>query len=175
VSVWNRDALKFHRVTPVCQTLRRAHFEAGFPRPLARTTYEARRRVAPRSHWGSRRHHRRACGNLFPAGHGTLGGSRVRAAIDSALAGARLSGTVKLATIPYACRAPIDTGAFLGFPDFSLSRSRRFTPLGSRLFIPVALFALLGSAVTIGWLLVRGADEKKWHGMAATSSSSIRR
>jgi hypothetical protein len=32
---------------------------------------------------------------------------------------------------------------------------------------------LTGSAVTIGWLLVRGVDEKKWHEMAAASSASI--
>jgi hypothetical protein len=48
-----------------------------------------------------------------------------------------------------------------------------YPPLGSRLFMPVALLALTGSAVTIGWLLVRGVDEKKWHEMAAASSASI--
>jgi hypothetical protein len=48
-----------------------------------------------------------------------------------------------------------------------------YPPLGSRLFVPVALLALIGSAVTIGWLLVRGVDEKKWHEMAAASSASI--
>src|SRR5688500_664189 len=48
-----------------------------------------------------------------------------------------------------------------------------YPPLGSKLFVPVALFALFGSAVKIGWLLVRGVDEKKWYEMAAASSSSI--
>jgi hypothetical protein len=32
---------------------------------------------------------------------------------------------------------------------------------------------LIGCAVTIGWLLVRGVDEKRWYEMAATSSASI--
>ena len=48
-----------------------------------------------------------------------------------------------------------------------------YPPLGSKLFLPIALFALIGCAVTIGWLLVRGVDEKKWYQMAAASSSSI--
>jgi hypothetical protein len=34
-------------------------------------------------------------------------------------------------------------------------------------------FALIGCAVTIGWLLFRGVDEKRWYEMAAASSSSI--
>lgn len=48
-----------------------------------------------------------------------------------------------------------------------------YPPLGSKLFLPIALFALVGCAVTIGWFLVRGVDEKKWYEMAAASSSSI--
>ena len=48
-----------------------------------------------------------------------------------------------------------------------------YPPLGSKLFLPIALFALVDCAVTIGWLLVRGVDEKKWYEMAAASSSSI--
>ena len=48
-----------------------------------------------------------------------------------------------------------------------------YPPLGSKLFLPIVLFALLGCAMTIGWLLVRGVDEKKWHEMAAASSSSV--
>ena len=48
-----------------------------------------------------------------------------------------------------------------------------YPPLGSRLFVPIALFALITSAVKIGWLLIRGVDEKKWYEMAAASSSSI--
>ena len=48
-----------------------------------------------------------------------------------------------------------------------------YPPLGSTLFLPVALVALFGSAVKIGWLLIRGVDEKQWYEMAAASSSSI--
>jgi hypothetical protein len=48
-----------------------------------------------------------------------------------------------------------------------------YPPLGNKLFLPIALFALIGCVVTIGWLLVRGVDEKKWYEMAAASSSSI--
>ncbi len=48
-----------------------------------------------------------------------------------------------------------------------------YPPLGSKLFLLIALFALIGCAVTIGWLLFRGVDEKKWYEMAAASSSSI--
>jgi hypothetical protein len=48
-----------------------------------------------------------------------------------------------------------------------------YPPLASRVFLPVVLFALVGSAVTIGWLLIRGVDEREWHEMAATSASSI--
>ena len=48
-----------------------------------------------------------------------------------------------------------------------------YPPLGNTLFLPLALFALVGCAVTIGWLLVRGVHEKKWYEMAAASSSSI--
>jgi hypothetical protein len=48
-----------------------------------------------------------------------------------------------------------------------------YPPLGNRLFVPIALFALVGCAALIGWLLIRGVDEKKWYEMAAVSSSSI--
>jgi len=41
--------------------------------------------------------------------------------------------------------------------------------------MPIALVALLGCAVTIGWLLVRGVDERKWYETAAASASSIGR
>lgn len=46
-----------------------------------------------------------------------------------------------------------------------------YPPLGNKLFLPTALFALLGCAMTIGWLLIRGVDEKKWHDVAASSRS----
>ena len=48
-----------------------------------------------------------------------------------------------------------------------------YPPLASRLFLPIALFALFGCAVTIGWLLVRGVDEGKWYETAAASASSM--
>ena len=48
-----------------------------------------------------------------------------------------------------------------------------YPPLGNKLYLPIVLFALVGCAVTIGWLLFRGVDETKWYGMAAASSSSI--
>jgi len=48
-----------------------------------------------------------------------------------------------------------------------------YPPLGGRLFMPIALFALLGCAVTIGWLLVRGVDERKWYEMVSASTSSV--
>ncbi|MEO7454947.1 MAG: DUF4386 domain-containing protein [Gemmatimonadaceae bacterium] len=48
-----------------------------------------------------------------------------------------------------------------------------YPPLASMVFMPVALFALVGCAVTIGWLLVRGVDEGKWHEMATASTTSI--
>jgi hypothetical protein len=48
-----------------------------------------------------------------------------------------------------------------------------YPPLASAIFLPVVLFALLGCAVTIGWLMVRGVDERKWYDMAAASASSI--
>jgi len=37
-----------------------------------------------------------------------------------------------------------------------------YPPLGSSLFLYLALFALLGSAATIFWLLVFGVDESRW-------------
>ena len=48
-----------------------------------------------------------------------------------------------------------------------------YPPLASVVFLPVALLALIGCAVTIGWLLIRGVDEGKWHATATASSSSI--
>jgi uncharacterized protein DUF4386 len=48
-----------------------------------------------------------------------------------------------------------------------------YPPLASTIFVPVALFALFGCAVTIAWLLVRGVDDRKWNRMAMASASSI--
>jgi len=48
-----------------------------------------------------------------------------------------------------------------------------YPPLGNMFFLPIVLYALVVCAVTIGWLLFRGVDEKKWYQMAAASSSSI--
>ena len=48
-----------------------------------------------------------------------------------------------------------------------------YPPLGNMLFLPIVLFALLGCVLTIGWLLIRGVDEKRWYEMSAASSSSI--
>ena len=47
-----------------------------------------------------------------------------------------------------------------------------YPPLGNRLFLPIVLFALVSCALTIGWLLFRGVDEKKWHAMAAAAERS---
>jgi uncharacterized protein DUF4386 len=46
-------------------------------------------------------------------------------------------------------------------------------PLGMRLFLYVALYALIGSAATIGWLLTVGVDEQRWRARAAQAASSI--
>jgi hypothetical protein len=48
-----------------------------------------------------------------------------------------------------------------------------YPPLGNKLFMPLIVWALIGCAVTIGWLLIRGVDEQKWYAMVARSSSSI--
>jgi len=40
-------------------------------------------------------------------------------------------------------------------------------PLGSSLFVPIAVLALAGAAVTIFWLLVFGLDEQKWFEQAS--------
>src|SRR5882672_6241103 len=45
--------------------------------------------------------------------------------------------------------------------------------LGMRLFLYVALYALIGSAATIGWLLTVGVDEQRWRQRAAQAASSI--
>jgi len=45
--------------------------------------------------------------------------------------------------------------------------------LGMRVFLYVALYALIGSAATIGWLLTVGVDEQRWRARAAQAASSI--
>ena len=47
-----------------------------------------------------------------------------------------------------------------------------YPPLGNRLFLPTALFALIGCVVTIGWLLIRGVDESKWYELAGAPNGS---
>ena len=42
--------------------------------------------------------------------------------------------------------------------------------LGYAAFSVVALIALAGSIVTIGWFLVKGVDEERWRALAATEA-----
>jgi len=46
-------------------------------------------------------------------------------------------------------------------------------PLGMRLFLYVALYGLIGSLATIGWLLTVGVDEQRWRQRAAQAATSI--
>jgi hypothetical protein len=46
-------------------------------------------------------------------------------------------------------------------------------PLGYRLFTFIALFALVGCAAMILWLLVRGVDEPRWLEQARASAASV--
>jgi hypothetical protein len=46
-------------------------------------------------------------------------------------------------------------------------------PLGSQVFMGVALFAITGVAATTGWLLIRGVDDVKWRARAALAATSI--
>lgn len=48
-----------------------------------------------------------------------------------------------------------------------------FPSLGRQLFMPLAAIGLLGALATIGWLLIVGVNEEKWHEQAAASASSI--
>jgi len=43
-----------------------------------------------------------------------------------------------------------------------------YPPLGSRLFPFLAIFAIVGAAFLIFWLLVKGVDEQRWHEQSAT-------
>ena len=46
-------------------------------------------------------------------------------------------------------------------------------PLGSQLFIVVALFAIAGVIATAGWLFTRGVDDAKWSVRASLAATSI--
>ena len=46
-------------------------------------------------------------------------------------------------------------------------------PLGSQVFVGVALFAIVGVIATSGWLLIRGVDDAKWRERAALAATSI--
>jgi len=46
-------------------------------------------------------------------------------------------------------------------------------PLGNQLFLVVALYALIASIITIGWLFIRGVDEERWRGQAALAAASM--
>lgn len=46
-------------------------------------------------------------------------------------------------------------------------------PLGSQLFTPVALVAIVGVIATSGWLFIRGVDDAKWRESAAIAATSI--
>jgi hypothetical protein len=46
-------------------------------------------------------------------------------------------------------------------------------PLGSQLFMGVALFAIVGVGATSGWLFIRGVDDAKWRARAALAATSI--
>jgi hypothetical protein len=46
-------------------------------------------------------------------------------------------------------------------------------PLGNQAFMFVALFALVGLTVKIGWLFIRGVDDARWRERAAVASGSI--
>lgn len=46
-------------------------------------------------------------------------------------------------------------------------------PLGSQVFVFVALFAIVGVIITTGWLFIRGVDDAKWRERAALATTSI--
>lgn len=46
-------------------------------------------------------------------------------------------------------------------------------PLGSQLFVGVALVAIAGVIATAGWLFIRGVDDVKWRARAELAATSI--
>jgi hypothetical protein len=46
-------------------------------------------------------------------------------------------------------------------------------PLGSQVFMGVALFAIVSVIATAGWLFIRGVDDVKWRERAALAGTSI--
>jgi hypothetical protein len=46
-------------------------------------------------------------------------------------------------------------------------------PLGSQVFMGVALFAIVSVFATAGWLFIRGVDDAKWRERAALAATSI--
>ena len=48
-----------------------------------------------------------------------------------------------------------------------------YPPLGSMVFYPLILFAMLGLVLTSGWLLVRGVDEQRWREQAQPAAASL--
>jgi hypothetical protein len=46
-------------------------------------------------------------------------------------------------------------------------------PLGSKVFMGIALFAIVSVIVTTGWLFIRGVDDVKWRERAALAGTSI--
>jgi hypothetical protein len=48
-----------------------------------------------------------------------------------------------------------------------------YPPLGSRLFFFIAIFAILGAASLIFWLLVFGVNEQRWKERAAAAPAAI--
>ena len=46
-------------------------------------------------------------------------------------------------------------------------------PLGSQVFVGVALFAITTTFINSGWLFIRGVDDVKWRESAALAATSI--